>query len=253
MQSAGKVLIVDDDPMSRELLELLLGAEGFDMTSVESGEAAVEAVLAGQEEIVLVDMRMPGLCGPALATRLRSVAGGSRLLLAMSASQPDAEKLVGFDGFLLKPFDGADFRAVIENAGQVAAVSAAEFSSAGGEALDPAKYKKLAASMKPEQLQELYRVCLQDSRRRMEQIRAMHGRGDDAGFRSEAHAVKGACGMIGALRLAEIAAGMEREGVREGNWIDATMTEFLRECDVLEGMLIEMQLETGEYRGPGKP
>ncbi len=65
--------------------------------------------------------------------------------------------------------------------------------------------------------------------------------GDDALFRQEAHAIKGACSMLGAVRLAKIASAMETGGVGGCDSVDATLDNFLRECDALEGMLISSQ------------
>ena len=104
--NAVQVLVVDDDAMSRELLVVLLEAEGYTVEAAESGEAAL-ARLGGRQPhpgLVLTDVQLPGISGAALARELRSACGAEALLVAMSGSRPPEEAIAGFDGFLLKPF-----------------------------------------------------------------------------------------------------------------------------------------------------
>ena len=101
-----RVLIVDDDAMSRELLGVLLEAEGYAVESAESGEAALALLDRGRPcpDLVLADVQMPGLTAVQLAGRLRRACGRTTPLLAMSGSRPPEATIARFDGFLLKPF-----------------------------------------------------------------------------------------------------------------------------------------------------
>jgi CheY-like chemotaxis protein/HPt (histidine-containing phosphotransfer) domain-containing protein len=101
-----RVLIVDDDATIRELLGALLAGEGYLVEAAESGEAAL-ALLRRPEsvpDLVLADVQMPGTTGAQLARQLRRACGPSTLLLAISGSQPPAQAISRFDGFLMKPF-----------------------------------------------------------------------------------------------------------------------------------------------------
>ena len=102
----ARVLIVDDDEMSRDLLAVLLEAEGYAVQSAESGEAALELLGQGDPlpDLVLSDVQLPGISGPHLADKLRQSCTPATLLLAMSGSQPPDDAISRFDGFLLKPF-----------------------------------------------------------------------------------------------------------------------------------------------------
>jgi CheY-like chemotaxis protein len=101
-----RVLVIDDDPMSRELLALLLDGEGYAVDAADSGESALDLIGRGDSapELVLADVQLPGIGGAKLARKLRSACGPATLLLAMSGSQPPAKTISKFDGFLLKPF-----------------------------------------------------------------------------------------------------------------------------------------------------
>jgi CheY-like chemotaxis protein len=211
-----RVLVVDDDAMSRDLLALLLEAEGYAVKTAGSGNAA----LASLEEphaapaIVLADIQMPGLSGRLLAERLRSLCGPATLLLAMSGSAPAADAIRPYDAFLLKPF-------TIEQFAQLAQLSAADSSPIPqtgqsapvklqpDAALDETIYAKLTQTMQPDQLHQLYDLCLKDARTRILALRAAAVDGDTAAFIQQAHAIKGSAGMLGATEIYSLASNLE--------------------------------------------
>ena len=108
-----RVLVVDDDPMSRDLLVVLLTGEGYAAESADSGEAALVLLrqAAPAPDLVLADVQMPGTTGARLARQLRRACGPATLLLAMSGSKPPEQAISGFDGFLLKPFQMQEIEA----------------------------------------------------------------------------------------------------------------------------------------------
>lgn len=113
-----KVLLVDDDPITLEILSLMLGTDGHDVRSVQGCEAALH-MLNGAEsgappDVLLVDMHMPGMPAAHLAERVRAIHGSRLVLLAMSATTMDKHQLHGFDGFLQKPFTIEDLRGVLQ-------------------------------------------------------------------------------------------------------------------------------------------
>jgi CheY-like chemotaxis protein/HPt (histidine-containing phosphotransfer) domain-containing protein len=234
MANPQRVLIIDDDEMSRDLLSLLIEAEGHIVHSAADGEAGLASISVGSPmDVVLTDLQMPGLSGAALAQKLRLVCGDA-ILLAMSATRP-AKVPEDYDGFLLKPFDGPTFSAALQQKNAAMPATSVPASTAP---LNEVVYAKLAASMKPESLRELYGICLSDARGRIENMRQLQAGGNEAGFRAEAHAIKGGCSMLGATRLTEIAAALET-GRGGRDFADAALDEFLHQCEVLEGILLE--------------
>ena len=123
-------LVVDDDALSRELLCLLLEAEGYEVEAAKSGEEAVARVALKAQpapDVILTDMQMPGLAGEALATALHSkLRDRKTLLLAMSGSQPKDAALTAFDAFLLKPFSLTELIAMVSTAKSIDSESAAQ-------------------------------------------------------------------------------------------------------------------------------
>lgn len=233
MKPDAHILLIDDDELSRELLTLLLEGEGYTVAAVESGEAALELLHDSPMDVVLTDIQMPGLSGSELAGRLRIVAPQSTLL-AMSGSQPPSESLHGYDGFLLKPFTMQQFALACEQ-------SAVGMPSTGlaneAQDLDRDTYRKLAASMQPAQLAQLYDLCLTDAANRIAAMRQCSAAGDDDGYRRAAHAIKGGCGMVGATRLHWLAGQMEEKGLTDANHV-ASLDEFMLASERLRRILI---------------
>ncbi|MGZ4974637.1 MAG: response regulator, partial [Limisphaerales bacterium] len=58
-----RVLIVDDDASQRSLLDSFLGGQGFDTVAVESGERALDVLRKGGVDMMVSDVRMPGISG----------------------------------------------------------------------------------------------------------------------------------------------------------------------------------------------
>ena len=213
-----RLLIVDDDDLTRELLKMVGTEAGFVCADFSSGEAAVDHLVSAPvpPDAVLCDLQMPGTCGPALAERLRRHCGRQTVLLAMSGSTPAVESTFGYDVFLRKPFSADGLRHAFEDAasgdepGETQVTREAEGTL---PALDWAVYAKYAAAMPPAQLAGLYAMCLDDAEKRVAKMRlALSGR-DDAEWRKSAHAIKGGCGMVGALELARLASAMEQTGL----------------------------------------
>ena len=61
--SAGRILVVDDDPQIRRVMRVTLAAQSYEVDDARSGEEALEKLRQRQSDLVLLDMNMPGLSG----------------------------------------------------------------------------------------------------------------------------------------------------------------------------------------------
>jgi CheY-like chemotaxis protein len=103
-----RVLVVEDDKDSREMLRILLELDGHDVHEAEDGPGGLSAALALRPDVVLVDVGLPGLDGHEVARQLRGgPAGPSLLLVALTGyGQPEdreRSRQAGFDAHLTKP------------------------------------------------------------------------------------------------------------------------------------------------------
>jgi len=229
------VLLIDDDSVSRELFAFLLEAEGYSVRVSISGDAALQVLRAGswQPDAVLSDMQMPGLRGTALAAAIRECCPRS-VLLGMSASEQAEGTPAGFDAFLLKPFDGAQFTQALE--AQKLPLQAAVADETQLPDLDLAVMAPLAAAIPAEQLKQLYLLSLSDTRKRVAAMRQSLAAGNDGAFRREAHAIKGGASMLGAKALAGAAKLIEETGI--GADASRHLDGIMAAVDRLDGILL---------------
>jgi two-component system, OmpR family, response regulator MprA len=104
---AERVLVVDDDPPLRRMLERTLVAEGFDVTLAADGGAALVAAERSAPDVIVLDVAMPVLDGLAVCRRLRGKGLPTPILMLTARDAvPDrvAGLEVGADDYLVKPF-----------------------------------------------------------------------------------------------------------------------------------------------------
>jgi CheY-like chemotaxis protein len=204
-------MIVDDDLMSREVLALLAAEVGFDVHAFETGESALEALdhsSAPIPHVVLADMQMPGVSGDSLARLIRSACGPATRIFAMSGTRVPPDRVGAFDGFLLKPFTMDDVQAALDHSPAPAAAEPVDDSSV----LNRKVFDSFTLSLAPEQLRKLYNLSLDDADARIELMRKALLADDPETYRQAAHSIKGGCGMVGAVELANLASIMEESG-----------------------------------------
>ena len=108
--SLGRVLVVDDDDVIRQLISVNLELEGFDVSTAVDGQDCLEKVKAVRPDVVTLDIMMPRLDGWEAASRLRAdpdTADIKVVLLSARAQEADLERgsRIGVDAYLTKPFD----------------------------------------------------------------------------------------------------------------------------------------------------
>ena len=226
-------MLVDDDAISLSLAALLLKSDGYEILEAHGGAAAVNFLASLQPNalpsVLLVDLRMPGLSGQALASTLRGLAPNARLL-AMSATADPAE---GYDAFVKKPLDLASLRAALEGRDDAPALSP----NARQPILDEGVFQRMTRMMPPPAVREVYEACLTDVRARSSEMRTAGAANDLPSVRRTAHTFKGSAGMIGARKLASAAAELEL-GAYKPDDVPKLVDNLLSCCDELHRILV---------------
>ena len=106
-ESRERVLVVDDDPPLRRMLERTLAAEGFEVTVAADGGAALVAAERSAPDLIVLDVAMPVLDGLAVCRRLRAK-GLPTPILMLTARDAVPDRVAGLeagaDDYLVKPF-----------------------------------------------------------------------------------------------------------------------------------------------------
>jgi diguanylate cyclase (GGDEF)-like protein len=112
-----KILLADDDAVSRKMMERMLRQIGYDVVSAENGVDAIRKLLADNElRLALLDWMMPELDGPQVCRAVRSAEGRPYVYLALLTSRDSRDDLVeglnaGADDYLIKPCNSAELKA----------------------------------------------------------------------------------------------------------------------------------------------
>jgi DNA-binding response OmpR family regulator len=122
-QGLGRVLVVDDDEVIRQLIAVNLTLEGFDVSTAVDGQDCLDKVQVMAPDVITLDVMMPRLDGWETAVQLRKSPATAhiKVVLITARAQEDDKKHgtnVGADAYLTKPFDpGEMIRVVRELAG----------------------------------------------------------------------------------------------------------------------------------------
>ena len=125
--SLGRVLVVDDDDVIRQLITVNLELEGFEVATAVDGQDCLDKVKGVAPHVISLDIMMPRLDGWEAAGRLRAdpeTAGIKVVLLSARAQEADLERgsRIGVDAYLTKPFDPDELIEVVRRLAGLPAV-----------------------------------------------------------------------------------------------------------------------------------
>jgi two-component system sensor histidine kinase RpfC len=235
-----RALIADDHSANRMVLQGVLQKAGHRVLAVEDGESALDALAAGDFDLAIVDLHMPGLSGIDLLRQLRVMeAGGSArtpVIVLSADATPDsvqACRQAGAKAFIPKPFQAGkllDAVAEIATGGSVAEVDPrpAPQAAPAQDLLDPAVLDELASlGMGSAFEADFIGQCVADARRALGLMRQAGADADWDAYREQAHALKGIAGNLGLVQLA----------AHSGKLMHTTGFELVRDwrrhCDAL--------------------
>jgi CheY-like chemotaxis protein len=214
----GRVLIVDDFAVNRQLARAMLASSGYAVEEARDGEEALAAVARGRFDAVLMDCEMPVLDGYGAAAEIRRREGGGPhtpiIALTASATQADLARAraAGMDLHVAKPVTleglvaALDAALGLDDALQRPAASAPQIAGV----LDPDRLRQLRRLYPDERaLRDFAELVVGDSHARIEQLAASARAGDAAAVGPAAHALRGSCMLIGAHRVVALLTDIE--------------------------------------------
>ncbi len=117
---AKRLLVVDDDPGLLRAVAETLRAEGYEVTTARRGADALVCIAESLPDLIVSDIRMPGMDGYELVRNLRASARTKLIpLVFLTAKDETADRIAGFrsgvDAYLTKPFEPDELVAVVAN------------------------------------------------------------------------------------------------------------------------------------------
>ena len=210
------VLLIDDDMVSREVMATILTMSGYPVHTAVSGEAALELLSAEDfaPNIVLMDAQLPGLKGAELIAQIRPMTRAK--VFAISASRPGDDVLAAADGFLMKPFTAEAMQALLDKqTGASAAPEPRKELDPREVVVNPLILAQLRELMPGSAVRQIYDAIIEDLSKRLALLEAAVTKEDVVEVRRIGHAIKGGCGMAGAVQAARIGATLEEAGSAE--------------------------------------
>ena len=116
--SAGRILVVDDEPQIRRIMRTTLTAAGYEVDDARTGEDALAKVREFRPDLVLLDINMPGTGGLAVCRTIRADANVAIIMLTVHNSEAAKVEALdaGADDFVTKPFSTPELLARIRAA-----------------------------------------------------------------------------------------------------------------------------------------
>ena len=116
MKDKTTILVVDDDPNIRRVVQLYLEKEGFNVQIAERGDDAVAAFRRAEPDLMLLDVMLPGMDGWQVLKAVRKTS--SMPIIMLTAKEETFDKVLGLelgaDDYITKPFDGKEMVARVK-------------------------------------------------------------------------------------------------------------------------------------------
>ncbi len=114
-----KILVADDEPSHRQMIEAVLAAEGYEVTQAEDGQAAISAVEEKFYDLVIMDVRMPNVDGIQALQKIKQISPDIPVIImtayASVGSAVEALKSSAYD-YLIKPLDIDELKILVAKA-----------------------------------------------------------------------------------------------------------------------------------------
>ena len=220
--NATKILLVDDDDLSRRMMALLLSEKGYNYDVASNGIEAIEAVQSQPYDIILMDLQMPIMDGFEATSKIRSWEAGNHHtpIVALTAMLFDDEiqkcLSVGMDDCISKPFNTELLFQLIESyVGQSKGQAQTKDLQETTGIDEPMMLDIQSALPRFRKDVEIYREFLNefmdDLPQRINQFRTLFLSGDFKALADSAHNLKGISASMGAKQLSYLSQKLDQK------------------------------------------
>ncbi len=219
VSAAGRILLVDDNIVNREVALTLLSDAGHEVVLASDGQQAIDTWRCSSFDLILMDVQMPVLDGLRATQEIRALerAGERVPIIAMTAGamrgDQEACLAAGMDDYVSKPFELSDFlRTVARWLGggdDAGAETEQAWRDEEAPVIDTAHLDALARMMPPARLATILHSAIEGSDGRIARLEALSDAADLDQLGRDAHDLKSVSGNLGARRLQQLAEDLE--------------------------------------------
>jgi DNA-binding NtrC family response regulator len=117
--ASTKIIVIDDEQIMRDLVQRILAKAGYEVETLDDGEAVLERLAAGDIEIVISDVNMPGMSGFELLKQIKKQYPQVAVIMMTGYADTFTIKdalMFGADEYITKPFKHYEVTVVVERA-----------------------------------------------------------------------------------------------------------------------------------------
>jgi two-component system, sensor histidine kinase and response regulator len=212
-QSRPRILLADDDEVTRSILATMIDRCGFGCETVSTGVDAAARALSASFAAVILDYEMPGLNGLEATLRIRRLEGQRKTPLIVLSSHTEKRERVlgaGANAYLVKPVTQGTLRATL---------------ASWTRTEEPSEPPTFAPMERDLDMIELFFELVPE---RLALMRESAGRQDLTAARAEAHRLIGSCAVLGFLRMAALARRVASGEIAPALGVEQLTTELQR-------------------------
>lgn len=241
-QRRMRILVAEDTPASRLVIQTMLEKRGHEVVATEDGCMALVEAGKGGFDLALFDIQMPGMTGYETVVRLRGMPGPTRSIPAVALSaqafQTDRQKAfeAGFDDHLAKPIRPAELNDLLERVAQglvgrpprEAEAEEVPISLVASPVPLPVDWDEnehdplgeLESLCTPDVFLPLLQTAIENIREETDRLTAARASGNDVVLRRAAHKLSGILGQYHSFRAGQIASAVE---IAEADELDSKL------------------------------
>jgi two-component system KDP operon response regulator KdpE len=116
--STGRILVVDDDPQIRRVMQIMLIAQGYEVRDAQKGEEALDLIRSEKYDLVLLDINLPRMTGIEICREIRLFSDVPIIMMTVRNTERDKVEALdaGADDYVTKPFSMQEMQARIRAA-----------------------------------------------------------------------------------------------------------------------------------------
>lgn len=231
----ARLLVVEDNPVNQRVAQAMLERLGCRVTQAESGEAALALTERRHFDLIFMDVQMPDMDGLEVTRRLRQRHGWSATvpIVAMTAGGPGRERArclaAGMNGYLTKPLLQEALLEVLRR--HLGGSAMAPTLTMSQQTLaDPLILNSLRDSLGEQGMASMVALYRDQAEAHLAQLTMALEAGDSGRLRHAAHQLKGESASLGAVKVAGLAARLERLAFEEQLAAAGPVLEELHAC-----------------------